>query len=87
MRKNFSDKPSMAAKDVDYYPSSEELSLIREWCQFMISKALVDYYPPMKTCKKFIKYEHPSLLILPRSNLLGWIWHIRFETFVSALIK
>jgi hypothetical protein len=45
----------LSATEVDYYPSSEDLSLIKEWCKFMISKALVEYLPALKACKKFIR--------------------------------
>ena len=45
----------MSAGEVDYYPTSEDLNIIQKWCKYTISKALVDYFPPLKGCKKFMR--------------------------------
>ena len=52
---NFRDAPLLAAKEAEYYPSSQDLKMVRDWSEYMISKALVEYFPAMKSCKKYIK--------------------------------
>ena len=52
---NFSDLPLKSANKVDYYPTSEDISTMTDWCLFFISKALAEYHPAMKSCKRFLK--------------------------------
>ena len=54
-RFNFSDLPLKSANKVDYYPTSDDISTMTDWCLFFISKALTEYHPAMKSCKRFLK--------------------------------
>ena len=51
----YSDEPMVSARDVNYYPTTEDLNLIKKWVKFTISKALVDYLPPLKGNKQFLR--------------------------------
>lgn len=50
-----SDTPLVKASDVSYYPGVEDLDKMRDWCKFAIGRALVEYFPPMKSCKKYLR--------------------------------
>ena len=50
-----SDTPLMEATDVNYYPGADDLALIRSWCKFTIGKALTKYFPPAKSCNKYLR--------------------------------
>ena len=52
---NYSDKPLTSARKVDYYPTEGDISKMTDWCLFFISKALVENFPAMKSCQKFVK--------------------------------
>ena len=48
-----SDTPTKRAHEVNYYPSAEDIKLIADWCKFSISRAIIDYFPAFKNCKKY----------------------------------
>ena len=50
-----SDVPLVKAKDVDYYPGSEDIRMMSEWAEYTIAKALTDNFPAFKNCSKFIR--------------------------------
>ena len=50
-----SDTPLLSATEVDYYPSGDDLCRIRSWCKYTIGQALVDYFPPASSCKKYLR--------------------------------
>ena len=50
-----SDVPLVKAKDVEYYPGAEDIKLITEWAEYTIAKAITDYFPAFKNCKKYIR--------------------------------
>ena len=51
-----SDTPLIAATKVNYYPTSEDISTMKEWCTFFIAKTLINYFPAGKTCSRFVKW-------------------------------
>ena len=59
-----SDTPLISAQKVDYYPTTEEISTMKEWCVHFIAKTLVKYWPPAKSCKKHLQYVIYNNMIL-----------------------
>ena len=50
-----SDMPLVAADKVNYYPTSEDIRTMKEWCTFFIEKTLINYFPAAKYCSRFVK--------------------------------
>ena len=75
----FSDEPLVSAQEVDYYPTTDDLSLIEQWTKYTISKALVDNLPTLKRCKEFLRIpavKYPKKMA-EKSN--SWFLTLKME--------
>ena len=54
--------------------------MIREWCEYMIGKALVEYFPPMKTCNKFTINMRPDIKYSRKMSEKSKSWFLTMKT-------
>jgi len=53
------DVPLLSPKDVNYFPTDDEIDRIREWMKFKIGQLIAEHHPAFTGCGKFIK--HPLI--------------------------
>ena len=49
------DVPLLSPKDVNYFPTKDEIGRIRDWMKFKIGQLIAEHHPAFTGCGKFIK--------------------------------